>query len=86
MGTKLQPGKFDCYNAAQPDEPVFVLLARDPDFQRLVREWAHRRQLAINCGEQPESDLPMVLEALETADAGATWLRVHPRRWRRPKE
>jgi hypothetical protein len=30
MGTKSNPGPFDCYAKAEPDEPMFVLLARDP--------------------------------------------------------
>ncbi|HAW11807.1 MAG TPA: aspartate decarboxylase, partial [Chloroflexi bacterium] len=30
MGTKNNPGKFDCYDDAHPDEPMFVLLGRDP--------------------------------------------------------
>jgi hypothetical protein len=54
MGTKLDPGKFECHTNALPDEPMFVLLARDPDFQRLVEEWAYGRQRAINCGERPQ--------------------------------
>lgn len=29
MGTKNNPGAFDCYANAEPDEPMFVLLARD---------------------------------------------------------
>lgn len=40
MGTKLQPGRFDCYKAAEPAEPLFTLLARDPLAPALVMEWA----------------------------------------------
>lgn len=29
MGTKNNPGAFDCYANAEPDEPMFVLLGRD---------------------------------------------------------
>lgn len=43
MGTKLKPGTFDCYDAAEDDEPMFVLLARDPDAPDRVEEWARRR-------------------------------------------
>jgi len=28
MATKKNPGEFDCYANAGPDEPMFVLLAR----------------------------------------------------------
>jgi hypothetical protein len=63
MGTKENPGKFDCYAKALPDEPVFVLLGRDPDFCRLVNEWAGKRAADIECGERPETDWPLVDEA-----------------------
>ncbi len=46
MGTKLKPGKFDCYANAAPDEPMFVLLARDPLAPILVRLWADLREHA----------------------------------------
>jgi hypothetical protein len=40
LGTKLKPGKFDCYEKAEPDEPMFTLLARDPTAPLLIRIWA----------------------------------------------
>lgn len=46
MGSKLKPGKFDCYANAEPDEPMFVLLARDPLAPILVRLWADLREHA----------------------------------------
>lgn len=39
MGTKNNPGKYDCYAKAEPDEPIFVLLGRDPLAAALVDEW-----------------------------------------------
>lgn len=39
MGTKNNPGKFDCYAKAEPDEPMFVLLARDPFAPFVVELW-----------------------------------------------
>lgn len=45
MSTKNNPGRFDCYDKADPDEPMFVLLARDPDAPYLVAEWARRREI-----------------------------------------
>lgn len=50
MGTKNNPGTFDCYANAGPDEPMFVLLGRDPAAGALVREWARWREAA---GENP---------------------------------
>lgn len=47
MGTKNNPGTFDCYENAEPDEPMFVLLGRDLDAPRLVEEWAESRERRI---------------------------------------
>ena len=63
MGTKNNPGKFDCYENAEPDEPVFILLGRDPLAAPLVRLWAMMRE---ECGpprERPEN--PDVVAAWE---------------------
>lgn len=40
MGTKTNPGTYDCYANALPDEPMFVLLARDDRAPALVEAWA----------------------------------------------
>jgi hypothetical protein len=81
MGTKLKPAKYDCYNKALPDEPMFVLLARDPQFAKLVREWAQRRTLDIQCGVCPASDYFMVQEALQCATDGAQWRQDNINKW-----
>lgn len=66
MGTKNKPGAFDCYKAAGPDEPMFVLLARDPLAPDLVRQWADRRATARGNDEK-------VAEARQCADAMTAW-------------
>lgn len=43
MGTKLNPGQFDCYAKAEPNEPYFTLVGRDPLAGPLVELWAHLR-------------------------------------------
>lgn len=45
MGTKNNPGKFDCYANAEPDEPMFVLLGRDKHAPLLVKLWADLRAM-----------------------------------------
>ena len=42
MGTKADPGRYDCHAAAADDEPMFVLRANDPLAPDLVRAWAAR--------------------------------------------
>lgn len=39
MATKASPGAYDCYQNAEPDEPMFVLLARDLTAPYLVDAW-----------------------------------------------
>ncbi len=51
MGTKNNPGKFDCYGKAKPYESMFVLLGRDRHGPILVRLWAILRWLT---GERSE--------------------------------
>lgn len=43
MGTKNNPGKFDCHEAAEPDEPRFTVIGRDQLAPFLVLMWAHMR-------------------------------------------
>lgn len=73
MGSKIAPGAFDCYANAEPDEPMFVLLARDPDAPDLVRDWAAARSL-----RDGPSD-PKVLEALECAESMERWAKRNRR-------
>lgn len=53
MGTKNDPGKFDCYSRAEPDEPMFVLLARDPIAAMLVALWA---DTAASLGKEEKAE------------------------------
>jgi hypothetical protein len=86
MGTKNNPGKFDCYANALPDEPMFIVLARDPEFADLVRRWGRRRRNQIDSGERPETDSAMVDEAYKCATEGARWRRENMGKWRKPAE
>jgi hypothetical protein len=70
MGTKNNPGAFDCYSAAAPDEPMFVLLARDPSAPLLVELWSLIRE---KLGEDPVK----IEEARGCAMAMHDWLAEH---------
>lgn len=76
MGSKKNPGKFDCYEAAEDDEPMFVLLARDPLASALVVEWACRRATR---DELPLSDhdAAKVVEARQCAADMEKWRQAH---------
>jgi hypothetical protein len=84
MGTKNNPGEHDCYAGALPDEPMFVLLARDPDAPRLVEEWARQRAADIRAGLRPQSDAGMVREAQDAAWIMRRWRRDNDGAWREP--
>lgn len=73
MGTKNTPAAFDCYDNAEPDEPMFVLLARDSAAAELVRAWARMRSTAIDMGRRSEEDRAQVKEAYRCADAMDAW-------------
>lgn len=75
MGTKNDPGQFDCYDAADPDEPMFVLLARDPDAPDMVRLWARKRQ-------DRDGRTAKVAEAFACADAMEAYRREERRQGR----
>jgi len=73
MGTKNNPGAFDCYANAEPDEPMFVLLGRDKHAPTLVWLWATLRELD---GE----DLAKVQEARECCAKMMEWAHEHNRK------
>ena len=68
MGTKNNPGKFDCYANAAPDEPMFVLLGRDRHAATLVRVWALLRS-------REGEDEAKIAEALKCANTIDDWQR-----------
>lgn len=67
MGTKANPGKFDCYEAAADDEPLFVLRAKDATAPDLIRDWALQR-----IRRRKKID-PKVMEALDCAHDMESW-------------
>lgn len=69
MGTKAEPGEYDCYARAADDEPLFVLRANDPDAPALVERWADERERR---GEDPAK----VADARKCAGAMLTWRRA----------
>jgi hypothetical protein len=85
MGTKLNPGPYDCYSRALPDEPLFTLLARDPMAPDLVRRWAEDRMARINAGQLAFADTAGVAEAAVLAHSMEVWRTANDGRWRTEK-
>lgn len=73
MGSKINPGAFDCYAAAADDEPMFVLLARDPSAPAAIRSWAEDR-LNRAAGRPTDRESLKIAEAMACAKAMEEWL------------
>lgn len=70
MGTKNNPGDYDCYANAEPDEPMFVLLARDERAPALVEMWCAMSHLK---GTDPKK----IAEAAACKRAMEAWRRLN---------
>lgn len=68
MGTKNNPGAYDCYANAEPDEPMFILLGRDRTASLLVMMWT---LLRMRLGD--EANKEKIAEAGECSRAMAEW-------------
>lgn len=86
MGSKINPGSFDCYGNALPDEPMFILLARDPNGPLLVDKWAQGREDEITLGMRPKSDMAMVVEARQCANSMRLWRAENDGKWRKSRQ
>lgn len=90
MGTKNNPGNYDCHAAAGPDEPVFTLRSTDALAGKVVRYWAEQyraRKMKHNGRLTPQQQRKHD-EALACAKAMDEWHEKHaglsvplPERW-----
>jgi hypothetical protein len=55
----------DCLAKAKPDEPMFIILGRDPDGGNIVRLWAQRR---FDAGDTEHAE-----QVFKIADAMDAW-------------
>lgn len=76
MATKEKPGEFDCYANAKPDEPMFVLLARDVSAPWLVAAWAALRQGDLDSAQY------MMKEAYETLEREGKLQTILPEKYK----
>jgi len=71
MSTKQSPGPFDCFKAALPDEPIFVILGRDPAGPATLDKWAHER-IVLGKNVTPD-DRERLREAINQATEMSEW-------------
>ena len=79
MAIKAIEGVSGCYAKALDDEPIFVLLARDPKAPELVRQWSANRLAQIKNGGRDIEDLEQVREAQQCADNMEAWREINVR-------
>ena len=84
MGTKNNPGEYDCAGKAFDDEPTFTLRAKDPMAAELVRNWVQNRRYHFFChivplsGAAAEREKAKLAEALNLAEAMDQWRAANP--------
>lgn len=78
----MKPGVYDYHDKLLPDEPFFLLSARDPHFARIVEAWAKDRREDMRVGLRPTVDMAQVIEAEKIAAEGADWRRMNNGKWR----
>lgn len=77
MGTKNNPGKYDCHAKAADDEPLFTLRAKDTLSPYIVELWVMMREWEIhqkfNDWEIPEAYKEKLAEARKVAQDMRKW-------------
>ena len=84
MGTRANPGRYDCLAKAMHDEPYFVLIGRDDDAHDALLTWICKRLEAVLRDERSRDDLPQVREAFDCLIAMIAWRNAHSRAGRPP--
>lgn len=72
MGTKNNPGKFDCYAKLEPDEPYFILRGKDPMGWLVVQVWVYLRKVSAH-DDLPPAYVEKLNEAKVAADHMKAW-------------
>lgn len=79
--TKAEPGPFDGFERAEPDEPIFTLRSADSLAADLVMLWCEQRRAAILAAnfsdERRTAELIQVREAEEISFAMTEWRKGH---------
>lgn len=77
METKAEPNRPNaCYAKALPDEPMFILLGRDPDAPATIEFWARKRE------HRPNDDADQIDDARLDATAFQNWRIANDGKWR----
>lgn len=83
METKNNPNPNGCLMRALPDEPMFILLARDASAPEAIRRWCDMRA-RDGIESENRQDAEQLEEAFATADAMEAWRLANDGRWKDP--
>lgn len=93
MGTKKEPGAYDCYAKLEEDEPYFLLRGKDPVGPYLVKIWAASRQGKLNVIEDLVRDMARDQDVVSRVSSDdheklqeARQCAANMESWRRQKE
>lgn len=75
--TLADPGNLDCLAKAEADEPMFILLARDPAAPAVIRQWAEDR-IAGHARYELDDQTEHARAARQIADAMELWREANP--------
>lgn len=81
MGTKNNPGHYDCYAKLAEDEPYFVLRGKDPFGWLLVNLWCSIRTMMMRANASPkekENYQTKLREAKACAASMKSFAERHP--------
>lgn len=85
MGTKNQPGSFDCYAGLEEDEPFFVLKGTDPSAPLAVILWSELyRERKQRAGQWNDRAVAKYCEAHNVANAMTAWRMARRQRQSEP--
>lgn len=84
METKQNLSRRGCLAFALPDEPMFILLARDPDAPAAIRSWCERRarRQVLEPTIELVGDSEKIVDAVDDAEAFEKWRAENEGSWR----
>ena len=75
MSSKNNPGPFNCYAAAMPDENIFTVLARDPAYPATLDFWRAER---VRQGKaDTEDDIARLASIAHEIKTGREWREIN---------
>jgi hypothetical protein len=79
VSTKTTPSPFDGLAKAEPDEPIFTLVGRDPDAPEAITHWVDTRRRRLLTGD-PVDPAVLRLELVQLTEAEMVAFEF--KRWR----